>query len=189
MLQDTLQKLLHPPPLAAVLLLVSVIFALPQQYKRRIFGLIDHLLALDFKTLLEELPTPAQTWAVLLYIKSRFLVPLVRILLGWELDDSQDDGSNPFGVGSGGSLLYPLQDHRNATRTTLPDRTKITSRVQLHQLHTVNATQGTIYSHLCCLCRIESNLAFINTCASAGSSFINQRRLRILLLLPSTFAH
>ncbi|KAG9066302.1 hypothetical protein KI688_001525 [Linnemannia hyalina] len=112
MLQDTLQKLLHPPPLAAVLLLVSVIFALPQQYKRQIFGLIDHLLALDFKTILEELPTPAQAWAVLLYIKSRFLVPLVRILLGWELDDSQDDGGNPFGIGSSSSsLLHPLQDH------------------------------------------------------------------------------
>ncbi|KAK5815315.1 hypothetical protein F5H01DRAFT_309215, partial [Linnemannia elongata] len=174
MLQDTLQKLLHPPPLAAVLLLVSVIFALPQQYKRRIFGLIDHLLALDFKTLLEELPTPAQTWAVLLYIKSRFLVPLVRILLGWELDDSQDDGSNPFGVGSGGSLLYPLQDHRNATRTTLPDRTKITSRVQLHQLHTVNATQGISQALHQPKAATASSLHYVHGLVNTGNScFLN----------------
>ncbi|KAH7042328.1 hypothetical protein BKA57DRAFT_428291, partial [Linnemannia elongata] len=174
MLQDTLQKLLHPPPLAAVLLLVSVIFALPQQYKRRIFGLIDHLLALDFKTLLEELPTPAQTWAVLLYIKSRFLVPLVRILLGWELDDSQDDGSNPFGVGSGGRLLYPLQDHRNATRTTLPDRTKITSRVQLHQLHTVNATQGISQALHQPKAATASSLHYVHGLVNTGNScFLN----------------
>ncbi|KAG0272996.1 hypothetical protein BGZ95_011195 [Linnemannia exigua] len=142
MLQDTLQKLLHPPPLAAVILLVSVIFVLPQHYKRRIFGLIDHLLALDFKTLLDELPSTAQTWAILLFIKSRFLVPLARILLGWELEDTQDD-SGSFGSSTNTStLLYPLQDHRNATRANLPDRTKITSRVQLNQLHTVNAPQG-----------------------------------------------
>ncbi|KAG0374460.1 hypothetical protein BGX24_010383 [Mortierella sp. AD032] len=142
MLQDTLQKLLHPPPLAAVILLVSVIFVLPQHYKRRIFGLIDHLLALDFKTLLDELPSTAQTWAILLYIKSRFLVPLVRILFDWELEDSQDN-SGPFSSStSTSSLLYPLQDQRNATRTNLPDRTKITSRVQLHQLHTVNPPQA-----------------------------------------------
>ncbi|KAK3842014.1 MAG: hypothetical protein J3R72DRAFT_475192 [Linnemannia gamsii] len=142
MLQDTLQKLLHPPPLAAVILLVSVIFVLPQHYKRRIFGLIDHLLALDFKTLLDELPSTAQTWAILLYIKSRFLVPLVRILFDWELEDTQDN-SGPFGSSTSTSTLsYPLQDHRNATRTNLPDRTKITSRVQLHQLHTVNPPQG-----------------------------------------------
>ncbi|KAF9137860.1 hypothetical protein BGX30_009808 [Mortierella sp. GBA39] len=174
MLQDTLQKLLHPPPLAAVLLLVSVIFALPQQYKRRIFGLIDHLLALDFKTLLDELPTPAQTWAVLLYIKSRFLVPLVRILLGWELDDSQDDGGNPFGVSSSSSLLYPLQDHRNATRTTLPDRTKITSRVQLHQLHTVNTTQGISQALHQPKAATASSLHYVHGLVNTGNScFLN----------------
>ncbi|KAF9095038.1 hypothetical protein BGX23_001231 [Mortierella sp. AD031] len=137
MLQDTLQKLLHPPPLAAVILLVSVIFVLPHQYKRKIFGLIEHLLALDFRTLLEELSSPAQTWAVLLYIKSRFMAPLVRILLGWEPEDPQDNG-HPLGSGT---ILYPLQDHSNAARGVLPDRTKITSRAQLHQLHTANATQ------------------------------------------------
>ncbi|KAF9545867.1 hypothetical protein EC957_010371 [Mortierella hygrophila] len=174
MLQDTLQKLLHPPPLAAVLLLVSVIFALPQQYKRRIFGLIDHLLALDFKTLLEDLPTPAQTWAVLLYIKSRFLVPLVRILLGWELDDSQDDGGNLFGVGSSNSLLHPLQDHRNATRTTLPDRTKITSRVQLHQLHTVNTTQGISQALHQPKAATASSLHYVHGLVNTGNScFLN----------------
>ncbi|KAG0284045.1 hypothetical protein BGZ96_011599 [Linnemannia gamsii] len=174
MLQETLQKLLHPPPVAAVLLLVSVIFALPQQYKRRIFGLIDHLLALDFKTILEELPTPAQMWAVLLHIKSRFLVPLVRILLGWELDDSQDDGGNLFSNGSSSTLLYPLQDHRNTTRTALPDRTKITSRVQLHQLHTVNATQGILQALHQPKATTGSSLHYVHGLVNTGNScFLN----------------
>ncbi|KAF9920733.1 hypothetical protein FBU30_009354 [Linnemannia zychae] len=139
MLQDTLQKLLHPPPLVAVLLLISVVFILPQHYKRRIFGLIDHLIALDFKTLFDELPTVAQTWAALLYIKSRFLVPLVKVLLGWELEDSQETIGYSFS--NSRSHLYPLQDLHNTTRPSLPDRTKITSRVQLHQLHAANTTQ------------------------------------------------
>ncbi|KAF9912637.1 hypothetical protein EC991_010063 [Linnemannia zychae] len=177
MLQDTLQKLLHPPPLAAVILLVSVIFVLPQHYKRRIFGLIDHLLALDFNTLLEELPSPAQTWAVLLYIKSRFLVPLVRILLGWELEDAQDD-SGHFGSGTSTStLLYPLQDYRNATRATaMTDRTKITSRVQLHQLHTVNnATQGISQAlHQPKKAATASSLHYVHGLVNTGNScFLN----------------
>ncbi|KAF9151406.1 hypothetical protein BG015_006719 [Linnemannia schmuckeri] len=174
MLQDTLQKLFHPPPLAAVLLLVSVIFALPQQYKSRIFGLIDHLLVLDFKTLVEELPSPAQTWAVLLYIKSRFLVPLVKILLGWELDDSQDDAGNPFGSGSSSTLLYPLQEHRNGTKTAIPDRTKITSRVQLHQLHTVNATQGISQALHQPKAAAASSLHYVHGLVNTGNScFLN----------------
>ncbi|KAF8948653.1 hypothetical protein BGZ47_003587 [Haplosporangium gracile] len=174
MLQDTLQKLLHPPPLAAVLLLVSVIFALPQQYKRRIFGLIDHFLALDFKTLIEELPTSAQTWAVLLYIKSRFLVPLVRILLGWELDVSQDDGGNPFDGDSSSTLLYPLQEHRNGTKIATPDRTKITSRVQLHQLHTVNATQGISQALHQPKTAAASSLHYVHGLVNTGNScFLN----------------
>ncbi|KAF9130564.1 hypothetical protein BGW39_002920 [Mortierella sp. 14UC] len=175
MLQDTLQKLLHPPPLAAVILLVSVIFVLPQHYKRRIFGLIDHLLALDFKTLLEELPSPAQSWAVLLYIKTRLLAPLVRILLGWELEDTQDD-SGPFGSGNSTStLLYPLQDNRNASRAIgLTDRTKITSRVQLHQLHTVNATQGISQALHQPKATTASSLHYVHGLVNTGNScFLN----------------
>ncbi|KAF9112928.1 hypothetical protein BGX27_002555 [Mortierella sp. AM989] len=141
--QEILQKLLHPQPLAAFILAIPVIFLLPQKYKQRIINIIESILALDLMMVMEALPSSGQTWSMLLYYKALVLDPLARILLGWEPEDDYEGNDSPGQRGSGGSgIFFPLPEHRNATRAQLPDRSKITSRAQLHQLRHGNATQG-----------------------------------------------
>ncbi|KAF9402340.1 hypothetical protein BGX21_010459 [Mortierella sp. AD011] len=93
--------------------------------------------------LMEALPSSEQTWTMLMYYKTRVLDPLARILLGWGPEDDYEN-SNNLGVGGNGGngIFFPLPEHRNATRTHLPDRSKITSRAQLHQLRQGNTAQG-----------------------------------------------
>ncbi|KAG0016330.1 hypothetical protein BGZ80_009298 [Entomortierella chlamydospora] len=93
--------------------------------------------------LMEALPSSEQTWTMLMYYKTRVLDPLARILLGWEPEDDYENNNNLGLGGNGGNgIIFPLPEHRNATRTHLPDRSKITSRAQLHQLRQGNAAQG-----------------------------------------------
>lgn len=132
MIQETLEKFLHPPPLATLVLVVSIVFLLPHQHRQKLIALVEHVLAVDLMSLLESIPSPWQAWAMLGFI----INPLARILLGWEQEElTQDGGFRSFGI-------PVLHEHRNATNTTaLPDRSKITSRVQLSQLNNA-AAQG-----------------------------------------------
>ncbi|KAG0262432.1 hypothetical protein BG011_010149 [Mortierella polycephala] len=133
MFQEALQKLLHPPPLATMVLAMSIMFLLPQKYKHRILSILEHVIALDLMTIMDELPSPAHVLSIILYYKSWFIDPMAKILLGWEPEDGLESRSIGLGGGvRGNSSAMP--EHRNAARTDLPDRAKITSRVQLHQL-------------------------------------------------------
>ncbi|KAF9191791.1 hypothetical protein BGZ50_009163 [Haplosporangium sp. Z 11] len=137
MFQEALQKLLHPPPLVTMFLAVSIMFLLPQKYKHRILSILEHVLALDLMTIMDELPSPAQVLSIMLYYKAWFIDPLMKILLGWEPEDGL--GSNSGGLGGGVRRnSSAMLEHHNATRTNLSDRAKITSRVQLHQLQNKN---------------------------------------------------
>ncbi|KAG0363121.1 hypothetical protein BC939DRAFT_455825 [Gamsiella multidivaricata] len=139
-LQKMLQNLLHPPPLAVLILVLSIIFLLPHRHQQWILSLVESALGFDLTTAFEALPSSEQTLSTLFYYKARVLDPLARILLGWEPEDHHD--SDNVHTGFGGPSLYPLPEHRNATRTNLPDRAKITSRAQLHQLRNGDANQG-----------------------------------------------
>ncbi|KAF9576246.1 hypothetical protein EC968_009806 [Mortierella alpina] len=130
MLQETLQKFLQPPPFVALILALSVVLLLPQRYRQRILSIIEHVLAQDLTSALEELPSWAQTWSVILYLKAGLLDPLTGILLGWEPE-------NIASSASGRGLSRTHQDQRNT-----PDRSKITSRAQLHQLHNAHRTDA-----------------------------------------------
>ncbi|CAO3570122.1 unnamed protein product [Mortierella alpina] len=131
MLHDTLQTLLQPPPFVALVLALSVVLLLPQTYRQRILRIVEHVLAQDLTAALEELPSLAQTWSVLLYLKTGLLDPLTRILLGWEPESIASTGHSGQGLGR------TQHDPRNAT-----DRSKITSRAQLHQLHNTHRTDA-----------------------------------------------
>ncbi|KAG0197613.1 hypothetical protein BGX28_008879 [Mortierella sp. GBA30] len=141
MLQETIQKLLHPPPLATLLLVVSVIWLLPQKYRQRILGLVDHVLTLDLMMAIEEMPSLSQTWSLILYYKPRLLNPLARILLGWESDDGFDIDNTGLGTSR---IQNPSQSQLTSTTgANLPDRSKIISRAQLHQLHNTERETAT----------------------------------------------
>ncbi|KAF9966028.1 hypothetical protein BGZ70_003509 [Mortierella alpina] len=131
MLHETLQTLLQPPPLVALVLALSIVLLLPQRYRQRIFSIVEHVLAQDLTAVLEELPSLAQTWSIILYLKTALLDPLTWILLGWEPETTASSGH------SGHDLGQTQQDQRNAT-----DRSKITSRAQLHQLHNIHRTDA-----------------------------------------------
>ncbi|KAF9273770.1 hypothetical protein BGZ68_001217, partial [Mortierella alpina] len=131
MLQETLQKLLQPPPFVALVLAFSVVLLLPQRYRQRILSIVEHVLAQDLTTALDELPSLAQTWSVILYLKTSLLDPLTRILLGWEPENTSSSSQ------SGRGLSRTQQDQRTTT-----DRSKITSRAQLHQLHNTQRTDA-----------------------------------------------
>ncbi|KAF9954591.1 hypothetical protein BGZ72_004456 [Mortierella alpina] len=131
MLQETLQRLLQPPPFVALVLALSLVLLLPQRYRLRILSIVEHVLAQDLTTALDELPSLTQTWSVLLYFKTCILDPLTRILLGWEPENTAASGQ------TGRGLDRTQQDQRNTT-----DRSKITSRAQLHQLHNTHRTDA-----------------------------------------------
>ncbi|KAG9321458.1 hypothetical protein KVV02_003585 [Mortierella alpina] len=131
MLQETLQKLLQPSPFVALVLALSVVLLLPQRHRQRILSIVEHVLVQDLTTALEELPSLAQTWSIILYLKTVLLDPLTRILLGWEPESSASSGQG------GRGMSRTQQDQRNTT-----DRSKITSRAQLHQLHNTHRTDA-----------------------------------------------
>ncbi|KAF9910751.1 hypothetical protein BX616_010787 [Lobosporangium transversale] len=147
--QEMLQKLLHPPPLAVVVLIVSFIVLLPQKHKQWISKSMASILVFDLMMLMETLPIPIQTQEGFVFFKARILDPLTRILLGWESDDNDTRGQSVSGADrafTSSSLLFPLlPEHFNATRSHSSDRSKITSRAQLQQLrqgNTNTSTQG-----------------------------------------------
>ncbi|KAF8937793.1 hypothetical protein BGZ58_002154 [Dissophora ornata] len=142
MLQETLQKLLHPPPLAVAVLVISVIYLLPQKYRQRILNFLESIVGLDLMMAMEALPSLEQTSGVLLYYKTLVLDPLTRILLGWEHEDNLEGNGVLASQGSG--FLNLLPEHRDATRTDLPDRSTITSRAQLQELRNGDANQESI---------------------------------------------
>ena len=138
MIQETLEKFLHPPPLATLVLVVSIVFLLPHQHRQKLIAMVEHVLAVDLMSLLDSMPSLWQAWAMLTSCQCLFINPLTRILLGWEQEElTQDSGFRSLGI------RPVLHEHRNATNaSTLPDRSKITSRVQLSQLNSAAAQGG-----------------------------------------------
>ncbi|KAG0314198.1 hypothetical protein BGZ99_008295 [Dissophora globulifera] len=131
MLQDTLRRLLHPPPLALILLLLSALYLLPRRHRQRILSLVGSIVGLDLMILVDALPSPTS----LVHIKAVVLDPLARILLGWEPEHNLDRDSS-----------LALSKHLHASSSALPDRSKVTSRAQLHQLRHGESMQESILS-------------------------------------------
>ncbi|KAF9435848.1 hypothetical protein BGZ76_005396 [Entomortierella beljakovae] len=187
--QEMLQRLLHPPPLVVSVLVISVIFLLPQKFKQRITTILGSILALDLMMLLEALPSSGQTWAILQHYKVQVFDPLTRILLGWEPEDCYDsDDTFVQGLGSGRTSGIFFSEHGNATSTHLTDRTKITSRAQLQQLRQTSATQGISIALDESIASTVSTQRYVHGLVNTGNScFLNSvlQALSAVTILPS----
>ncbi|GJJ78042.1 ubiquitin carboxyl-terminal hydrolase 1 [Entomortierella parvispora] len=170
MIQETLEKFLHPPPLATLVLMVSIVFLLPRHHRQKLIALVEHVLAVDLMSLIESLPSLWQVWAMLPSCQSLITNPLTRILLGWEQEDlTPDNGFFSLGI------RPVLHEHGNATTATaLPDRSKITSRVQLSQLNNAAAQGISLALNGTTKAPTTSSLRYVHGLVNTGNScFLN----------------
>ncbi|KAG0045201.1 hypothetical protein BGZ83_009559 [Gryganskiella cystojenkinii] len=168
MIQETLEKFLHPPPLATLVLVVSILFLLPHQYRQRLITVLEQVLAVDLMSLFEFLPTLGQAWTLILSYQGLVINPLTRILLGWEPEEALD-------LGFGGLHSQGLNEQRNVTNSTaLPDRSKITSRVQLSQLNNASIQGMSLALNETTKAPPASSLRYVHGLVNTGNScFLN----------------